>query len=126
MSVQSNTSNSQQNLIESNSLQSSEEEKPKVEKPSSSSQWTTDYNDFISALDYYSPTVPEAVIKYNLQKSGVAVVDPRIIKFVGLATDKFLSDIIREASEISKLRKSASKRKQVDGALELVSTEHKS
>ena len=78
-----------------------------------------EFNDFFNALDSYSPTVPEAVVKYNLQKSGAAVMDRRILKLVGLATDKFLSDVIKEASEISKLR---SHKRKSDPTLELVSS----
>eukprot|EP00598_Pedospumella_elongata_P002872 CAMPEP_0184978576 /NCGR_PEP_ID=MMETSP1098-20130426/9033_1 /TAXON_ID=89044 /ORGANISM="Spumella elongata, Strain CCAP 955/1" /LENGTH=128 /DNA_ID=CAMNT_0027501733 /DNA_START=38 /DNA_END=424 /DNA_ORIENTATION=- len=66
--------------------------------------WSEDLNDFLSAVDSYSATVPEAVSAFNLEKSGLAVKDPRISKLVSMAADKLLSEIIHEAKQISLLR----------------------
>ncbi len=76
------------------------------------SKWSDDLNDFLFGLDSYSPTVPEAAIRYTLQKNGLSVQDPRILKLVGLATDKFLTDVIKEATEMSKIRKSSTNAKR--------------
>ena len=38
-----------------------------------------DLCDFYSALDVYTPTIPEAVTKYYMQKSGITVADPRMV-----------------------------------------------
>jgi transcription initiation factor TFIID subunit 10 len=83
-------------------------------------RWSDDLCYFFEALDTYSPTVPESVVKYNLQKSGFTMNDNRILKLVALATDKFLTDIIKEAVETSKLRKSSNKRKKNESVLEMV------
>ena len=66
--------------------------------------WSEDLHDFLSAIDAYNPTLPEAVSNYYLEKSGLAVHDDRISKLVSLASDKFLSEIIYEAKQISLLR----------------------
>jgi hypothetical protein len=42
-----------------------------------------------------------------LSKSGVKVCDPRITKFVALAADKFLADIVYESKQTSLLRSQA-------------------
>ena len=64
-----------------------------------------DLCDFYTALDVYAPTIPEAVTKYYMQKSGINAVDPRMVKLISLAADKFLSETIHEARQMSLLRK---------------------
>lgn len=76
--------------------------------------------EFLENLDNYSSTVPEAVVKYHLQKGGFNVHDQKVLKLVGLAADKFLADIVHEAKEISKLRNSTGKRKSKETVLEMV------
>lgn len=83
-------------------------------------QWSAELNDFLESLDTYTPTIPESVVKYNLQKGGCRVIDPRILKMVGLATDKFVAEIIHESKEISKNRHSSKKRKVESTTLEMV------
>lgn len=71
--------------------------------------WSDELCDFLSAIDTYNPTMPEAVSKYYLEKSGVNIKDERILKLVSLATDYLLTDIIHEAKQISLLRQQSSK-----------------
>lgn len=71
--------------------------------------WSDDLCEFLSSLDNYNPTVPEAFTAYHLERSGVAVRDERICKLVSLAADKFISEIIHEAKQISILRQQAVK-----------------
>lgn len=76
-----------------------------------------DLCDFYSALDVYTPTIPEAVTKHYMQKTGVTVADPRMVKLISLAADKFLSETIHEARQMSLLRKQGlkqAKRKVAD------------
>ncbi len=77
--------------------------------------WSEDLNDFFTSLDSYQPTIPEAVSAYYAEKSGITLKDERIPKLLSLAADKFLSEIIHEAKQISILRQSSvknQKRKQ--------------
>lgn len=71
--------------------------------------WSDELCDFLSAIDTYNPTMPEAVSKYYLEKSGVNIKDERILKLVSLASDYLLTDIIHEAKQISLLRQQSSK-----------------
>jgi transcription initiation factor TFIID subunit 10 len=89
--------------------------------------WSEDLNDFLAAVDAYTPTVPDAVSTYYLEKSGLAVKDSRIPKLVSLAADKLLSEIIHEAKQVSILRqqavKSQKRRAEMDETLELTDLE---
>lgn len=60
--------------------------------------------EFLTSLDNYTPTVPDAVTKYYLQKIGVSVDDPRVAKLVSLAADKFLAETIHETRQNALLR----------------------
>eukprot|EP00596_Hydrurales_sp_CCMP1899_P001475 CAMPEP_0119037772 /NCGR_PEP_ID=MMETSP1177-20130426/6270_1 /TAXON_ID=2985 /ORGANISM="Ochromonas sp, Strain CCMP1899" /LENGTH=120 /DNA_ID=CAMNT_0006999437 /DNA_START=17 /DNA_END=379 /DNA_ORIENTATION=+ len=83
----------------------------------SSSGTQEDLCDFYTALDVYTPTIPEAVTKHYMQKSGVMIADERIVKLISLAADKFLSETIHEARQMSLLRKQGlkqAKRKLAD------------
>lgn len=66
-------------------------------------------SDFLASLDSYTPTVPEALSAFHLQRSGAAVKDERICKLVSLAADKFISEIIHESKQMSVLRQQAVK-----------------
>ena len=64
-----------------------------------------DINDLLVALDSYTPTIPEAIAKHYMHKSGIAVIDPRMAKLVSLAADKFLSETIYETKQMGTLRR---------------------
>ena len=66
--------------------------------------WSKELTEFLSAIVEYESTVPEACIQFYMEKSGITVADPRIVKLVALATDKFLRDIICDAKRVCKLR----------------------
>lgn len=61
-------------------------------------------NDFLTAVDAYNPTVPEALTQYYLERSGVDVKDDRIVKLVSLAADKLLTEILDNSIETRGLR----------------------
>lgn len=75
---------------------------------------------FLLMLDEYKPTIPEAVSQYYLEKSGVTVEDQRIAKFVSLAADQFLSEIIHDATQLGKLQKQGAKTKRKQDTLEML------
>jgi len=85
-------------------------------------------NAFLIALDSYAPTVPEAVSRYYMSKSGVDAIDPRMTKLVSLAADFFLSKTVHEAKQMSLLKQSGAaktnKRKKDDaGSEDLITVE---
>ena len=55
-------------------------------------------------LEQYGSTIPESVTKYYMQKSGVEVLDERMVKLISLATDHFLATTVREAKQMSLLK----------------------
>jgi hypothetical protein len=48
--------------------------------------------------------VPEAVVQQYLQLGGAFTDDPRILKLVALATDKFLAGVVKDTKELGALR----------------------
>ena len=85
--------------------------------------WSEELNDFLSALELYNSTFPEALSKSIVEQKGLSVEDDKISKFISLAADKFLSEVIYEAKQISILRqqstKSVKRRAEMAETLEL-------
>ena len=85
--------------------------------------WSEELNDFLSALELYNSTFPEALSKSIVERKGLSVEDDKISKFISLAADKFMSEVIYEAKQISILRqqstKSVKRRAEMAETLEL-------
>lgn len=64
----------------------------------------TSLNNFLTNLDEYSPTVPEAVTEFYMNKGGVEAGDPRMVKFISLAADHFLAKTVYESRQVCLLR----------------------
>ncbi|EQB60699.1 transcription initiation factor tfiid subunit 10 [Vairimorpha apis BRL 01] len=52
-----------------------------------------DFEEFKKHLDEYIPIIPDSVIDYYMQKSGVISEDERLKKLVSLLSHKFISDV---------------------------------
>ncbi|EYC07279.1 hypothetical protein Y032_0071g567 [Ancylostoma ceylanicum] len=81
--IQRPLSTLQQNLIQGN-----------LQEPSN-----INMRDFINELEDYVPTIPDAVTTHFMRACGCDCSDPRIVRLVALATQKYVSDIILDAMQ---------------------------
>ena len=61
-------------------------------------------SDLLGQMDEYTPTIPDDVMKYYLSTAGYETADPRVLRLVSLAAQKFVSDIGTEAMQNCQMR----------------------
>lgn len=60
--------------------------------------------ELLALMNDYSPLIPDAVTDYHLQTAGVSTQDVRVKRILGLAAQKFISDIASDAMAHTKTR----------------------
>eukprot|EP00049_Salpingoeca_infusionum_P002256 m.55217 g.55217 ORF g.55217 m.55217 type:complete len:141 (-) comp11471_c1_seq1:2118-2540(-) len=68
--------------------------------------------ELLTTLDQFQPTIPDEVIQYYLRTAGFEPSDPKVLRIVSLATQKFVADVAQDAFQISQQRTSTGKKQQ--------------
>ncbi|CEG42544.1 transcription initiation factor tfiid [Plasmopara halstedii] len=59
---------------------------------------------FLSAMLHYSPTIPDELVEYYLQRVGFSSHDVRVTRLISLAVHKLLVDVIHDAMQYQRIR----------------------
>ncbi|XP_003743790.1 transcription initiation factor TFIID subunit 10 [Galendromus occidentalis] len=60
--------------------------------------------DLLTQLDEYQPTIPDAVALSFMTCAGLETSDPKVVRLLSLAAQKFIADISNDALQHCKMR----------------------
>jgi transcription initiation factor TFIID subunit 10 len=61
-------------------------------------------DDFCSKLQDVNSTIPDPVMLHYMKKAGFIVNDPKLVKILSLASQKFISEIINDCMQFHKIK----------------------
>lgn len=64
-------------------------------------------DEFCDKLQDINTTIPDTVINYYMRKSGFIVNDPKLVKIISIASQKFVSEIVNDVWQRQKLKTKA-------------------
>ena len=64
-------------------------------------------DDFCSKLHDVNSTIPDPVILHYMKKAGFVVNDPKLVKIISLASQKFIAEIINDCMQFHKTKTSS-------------------
>ncbi|NP_001233091.1 uncharacterized protein LOC100162783 [Acyrthosiphon pisum] len=65
---------------------------------------TLSISDVIVQLQDYSPTIPDSITTSICSEAGFETNDPRIVRLIAIASQKFIADIANDALQHCKVR----------------------
>lgn len=68
--------------------------------------------DFLQFLDDYKPSIPDPVTAHYMNSAGFAANDPRVLRLVSIASQKFIADIANDALQHCKMRTAVAQTKK--------------
>jgi len=64
-------------------------------------------SDVLAVLEEQQPTLPDAVTAHYLAQAGLDTDDPRLLRLIAIAAQKFVSDVAGDALQLYKMRQAS-------------------
>eukprot|EP00055_Hartaetosiga_balthica_P004493 m.11831 g.11831 ORF g.11831 m.11831 type:complete len:159 (-) comp3896_c0_seq1:91-567(-) len=78
----------------------------KMKKKEESFVTNEDLSLLLKSLDSFQPVIPNHIIQHYLSTAGVDTTDESMVKLVSVATQKFITDVCKDAFRYHKIRSS--------------------
>ncbi|CAG0896852.1 unnamed protein product [Cyprideis torosa] len=78
--------------------------------------------ELLGIIEDYNPTIPDSVMAYYSQSSGLHSDDPRLLRLISLVVQKYIADIVNSAMQHAQLKLAAQSSTRRDGQREGAST----